>query len=105
MKTLITVCQMNTQARGHCEEYSNKLKELVEQEVGSIYVEDNVVSKQMDSSRKIINPVGSKPKGERNKWKKSIAEKKCKQAKFKKRDLKSSNGMSTSGTVSQVSNE
>ncbi|KAJ8452000.1 hypothetical protein Cgig2_016581 [Carnegiea gigantea] len=102
MNTLITASQMNTQARVHYEEYFNKLKELVEQEVGSIYVEENVASKQMDSSRKILNPVGSKPKGERNKRKKSIVEKKCKQAKSKKRDLKSSNGTSTSGPVSQA---
>ncbi|KAJ8438344.1 hypothetical protein Cgig2_013392 [Carnegiea gigantea] len=72
MNTLITVSEMNTQARADCEEYFNKLKELVEQEAGSIYVEENVASKQMDSSRKILNPVGSKPKAERNKRKKSI---------------------------------
>ena len=53
---------MNTQARAHCEEYFNKLKELVEQEVGSIYVEENVASKQVDSYGKILNPVSSKPK-------------------------------------------
>ena len=73
---------------------------MVEQEAGSIYVEETVASKQMNSSRKILNPVGTKPKGERNKRKKSNVEKKCKQAKSKKRDLKSSNGMSTLGIVS-----
>ena len=75
VNTLITTSQMNTQARAHCEEYFNKLKELVEQEVGSIDVEENVVSKQVDSSRKILNPVGSKPKGERNKKKKASLKK------------------------------
>ena len=62
MNTLITASQMNTQARVLCEEYFNKLKELVEQEVGSIYVEENVASKQVDSYGKILNPVSSKPK-------------------------------------------
>ena len=47
MNTLVTAGQMNTQARAHYEEYFNKLKGLVNQVVGSIYVEENAVLKHV----------------------------------------------------------
>ena len=46
MNALLTASQINRDVRLLCEEYFSKLQELVEVEVGSIYVEVNV---QQDS--------------------------------------------------------
>jgi len=103
MNSLIVASQLNKQSMAHCEDYFNKLKQLVEMEVGSIYYEDDGQGKGLDSSKNVLNPPGSRKKGVRNNRLKSIVEKKSNQAKGKKRDKLSSNDSSASRLVSQVS--
>ncbi|KAJ8424983.1 hypothetical protein Cgig2_027992 [Carnegiea gigantea] len=54
--------QLNKQSRAYCEEYFDKLKQLVEMEVGSIYYEDDGQGKGLDSSKNVLNPLGSRKK-------------------------------------------
>ena len=53
MNSLIAASQLNKQSRAHCEEYFDKLKQLVEMEVGSIYYEDDGYGKGLDSSKNV----------------------------------------------------
>ncbi|KAJ8451707.1 hypothetical protein Cgig2_018341 [Carnegiea gigantea] len=52
MNALLTASQMNKEARLLCEEYFSKLQELIEVEVGSVYVEGDV---QQDGSSSLTN--------------------------------------------------
>ncbi|KAJ8432304.1 hypothetical protein Cgig2_019233 [Carnegiea gigantea] len=56
MNALLTASEMNKEGRLLCEEYFSKLKELIEVELGSVYVEGDV---QQDgpSSAKILTDV------------------------------------------------
>ncbi|KAJ8443243.1 hypothetical protein Cgig2_010138 [Carnegiea gigantea] len=55
MNALLTASQMNKEARLLCEEYFSKLQELIEVEVGSVYVEGDV-QQDGSSSAKIVIP-------------------------------------------------
>ncbi|KAJ8422112.1 hypothetical protein Cgig2_011155 [Carnegiea gigantea] len=56
INVLLTTNQMNREARLLCEEYFSKLKELIEVEVGSAYLEDNVQQDDPMSAKSILNP-------------------------------------------------
>ena len=85
MNALLTASQMNKEARLLCEEYFSKLQELIEVEVGSVYVEGDVQQDGSSSAKIVLNPPGSREKGQRNKRLKSTCEKKCNQAKARKK--------------------
>jgi len=56
---LLTAIQMNREVRLPCEEYFSRLKELVEVEAGSVYVEDNAQQDGFSSVKSVLNPCGS----------------------------------------------
>ena len=76
INSVIAASEQNMIARVKCEKYFNELNELVELDVGSICCEgdDNVGNK--NGSNNVLNLVGSRQKGVRNKRFKSIVEKK-----------------------------
>ncbi|KAJ8439021.1 hypothetical protein Cgig2_028467 [Carnegiea gigantea] len=76
---------MNREARLFCEEYFSKLNEVIEVEVGSVYMEGDVQQDGSSSTKSVLNPPGSREKNQRNKRLKSTSEKKCNQAKARKK--------------------
>ena len=85
LNALVIASQMNREARILCEDYFSKLMELIEVEVGSVYVEDDIHQNGSSSAKSVLNPPGSREKGQRNKRWKSTSEKKCNQAKARKK--------------------
>ncbi|KAJ8438362.1 hypothetical protein Cgig2_015289 [Carnegiea gigantea] len=63
MNSLIAASQLNKQSRAHCDDYFDKLKQLVKMQVGSIYYEDDGQGKGLDSSKNVLNPLRSRKKG------------------------------------------
>ena len=75
-ESLLLASEPNTQARKLCEEAFVKLKVDVGVVVSSVYVCDTKNDQQSSVSNQIIgNPQGSRKKGKRNVWRKSMLEK------------------------------
>ncbi|KAJ8438669.1 hypothetical protein Cgig2_031634 [Carnegiea gigantea] len=91
LNALVTASQMNREARILCEDYFSKLKELIEVEVWSVYAEDDIHQNGSSSAMSVLNPPGSWEKGQQNKRLKSTSEKKCNQAKARKKKLSTHN--------------
>jgi len=84
MNSLVTVSQLNKNARANCEKCFNELKELVEVDVGSICSNGDEYDKKGKSSKDVLNYPGYWQKGVWNKRIKSIVEKKCDKVKCNK---------------------
>jgi len=56
MNALLAASQMNREARLLYEEYFSKLKDLIEAEVGSVFVEGDVQQDGMSSAKSVLNP-------------------------------------------------
>ena len=97
MNALVITSQLNGEARLLCEEYFSKLKELIEVQVGSVYIEGDVEQDGASSAKSVLNPPGCREKGQRNKRLKSTIEKKCNQAKERKKKMMAHNITSEEG--------
>ncbi|KAJ8439022.1 hypothetical protein Cgig2_028468 [Carnegiea gigantea] len=84
---------MNREARLFCEEYFSKLNEVIEVKVGSVYMEGDVQQDGSSSTKSVLNPPGSREKNQRNKRLKSTSEKKCNQAKARKKKKMSAHNL------------
>ena len=58
MNSLVTVSQLNKNARANCEKCFNELKELVEVDVGSICSNGDEYDKKGKSSKDVLNYPG-----------------------------------------------
>ncbi|KAJ8432249.1 LOW QUALITY PROTEIN: hypothetical protein Cgig2_013902 [Carnegiea gigantea] len=101
MNSIITVSQMNKNARAHCKKAFLERKELVEFDVGSINCDKHGNVKVLSSLPNVLNPPGSRQKGVRNKRFKSIVERKCDEVKRRKSKKLSKNDVGSSTAPSQ----
>ena len=87
VNALLATSQVNREVRLLCEEYFSKLKELIEVQVGSVYIEGDVEQDDVSSAKSVLNPPRCREKGQWNKRLKSTIEKKCNQAKVRKKKM------------------
>ncbi|KAJ8430390.1 hypothetical protein Cgig2_032129 [Carnegiea gigantea] len=104
MNALLTASQMNREVRLLCEEYFSKLKELIEVEVGLVHVEGDAQQDGPSSAKRILNPPRSQEKGQQNKRLKSTSEKKCNQAKARKKKKLSAHSITSEEGLPKATN-